>query len=190
MEAVLRRELSLSRKLNQAIAVFVFTVFTALGGFVRIPLPFSPVPLTLQTFFVLLGAALLGSAGVLPQIAYVLLGTMGLPVFSGAGSGIAYLCGPTAGYLAGFILAALFVVQFIKYCRNNLILVLGMLFLADLALLFCGIAWLKLLFGYPWGKLFFIGVLPFIPGDLIKSYCAAILYLKLKNRFREVLPGA
>src|SRR5512137_1746469 len=110
MELSLHTELIRSKAASRAAAVAVFAVLSMLGAFVRIPIPWSPVPLTLQTFFVLLSGACLGRRlGAVSQVCYVLVGIAGLPVFSQAGSGLLYLAGPTGGYLAGFIAASLWI---------------------------------------------------------------------------------
>jgi len=188
MEAVLRKEIIVTKASCRVFMVFAFTILTALGAFVRIPLPFTPVPITLQTFFVLLGAALLGSnLGAITQLNYILLGFLGVPLFTGAGSGAAYLLGPTGGYLAGFVLASFFVARSIKYAQDKICSVFALLCLGDLILLVCGAIWLKFLFGYSLAKALFIGLMPFIPGDLLKALLAASIYLKLKARFKEIL---
>ena len=188
MEAVLKKEVIVTKAGCRVFMVFVFTLLTALGAFVRIPLPFTPVPITLQTFFVLLGAALLGSKlGAITQLNYILLGFLGVPLFTGAGSGAAYLLGPTGGYLAGFVLASFFIARSIKYAQNKIFSVFALLCLGDLILLACGAVWLKLLFGYTLTKALFIGLIPFIPADLLKALLAASIYLKLKTRFKEIL---
>ncbi len=187
MELILKRELVTAKTLCRIFGVLVFVIFTALGAFVRIPLPFSPVPITLQTFFVLLSGAMLGNnLGALTQLSYIFLGTIGLPIFTGAGSGLFYLLGPTGGYLFGFVLAALFLGRLIKYSQNSLFFTFSIFCLADLILLICGIIWLKFIFGYSFTKLLFIGFIPFIPGDLLKALVASVLYLKLKNRLKEI----
>jgi biotin transport system substrate-specific component len=187
MEALLRKEIILNKTLCRVIGIAVFIILTSLGAFVRIPLPFSPVPLTLQTFFVLLGGALLGSnLGALSQLSYIFLGVLGLPVFSGAGSGLSYFLGPTGGYLLGFVLAALFIGRFIKHAHHNLFSIFGLFCLGNLILLSSGIIWLKLISGYSFTKLLSIGFIPFLPGDLAKALVAAIIYLKLKLRLREI----
>lgn len=84
----------------------LFTALTAVGAFVRIPLSFYPVPLTLQTAFVFMaGLVLEQRAALLSQVSYVLLGLAGLPIFANGG-GIHYMLDPTFGYLLSFILAA------------------------------------------------------------------------------------
>lgn len=88
MEAILKREIVVNKTACRIIGVTVFVILTSLGAFVRIPLPFTPVPVTLQTFFVLLSGAVLGGAiGAASQLSYLLLGTAGLPIFTNAGSG-------------------------------------------------------------------------------------------------------
>lgn len=188
MEMILKREIIVNKALCKAFCVLAFVILTALGAFVRIPLPFTPVPLTLQTFFVLLSGALLGSGlGSFAQLGYMALGLSGMPVFTGAGSGLSYLLGPTGGYIIGFILAALWLGKYVKYSRDNLPLTLIIFCIGDLIILSSGILWLKLIFGYPFEKLLFMGLVPFIPGDLIKAFIAALVYLKLKGRIRQAL---
>ena len=188
MEAVLKKELILNKTLCRVFGVLIFIILTGLGAFVRIPLPFTPVPLTLQTFFVLLSGALLGAnLGAASQAGYIFLGLVGLPIFTAAGGGLFYLLGPTGGYLFGFMLAALFVGRFVRGGRDNLFSVFGILCIADLILLACGVIWLRFLFGYSLRKLLFIGFLPFLAGDLVKAFFASIIYLRLKNRIREIL---
>jgi biotin transport system substrate-specific component len=167
--------------------VLVFVILTILGAFVRMPLPFTPVPITLQTFFVLLSGAFLGSRlGVISQLSYALIGISGLPIFIGAGSGLFYLFGPTGGYIFGFILASFFIGRFIKYSQNNLFSIFVLFCLGDLIILFCGMIWLRLILGYPSIKLLFIGFLPFVPADLLKALAASVLYLKIKSRLKEI----
>ena len=186
MEAILKKEIVVNKVASRIIGVITFVILTSLGAFVRIPLPFTPVPITLQTFFVLLSGIFLGSLGVISQVIYVLLGIAGVPIFSGAGSGLYYLYGPTAGYIFGFVLATLFLGRFIKQAKDNLFSVFGILCLADLIILSCGTFWLKIMFGYHFRNLLLIGFIPFLPGDLLKALVAAILYLRLKPRLKEL----
>ena len=187
MEAILRKELILNKTLSRTLGVLTFVIFTSLGAFVRIPLPFTPVPITLQTLFVLLSGVFLGSnLGTVTQLSYIFLGVLGLPIFTGAGSGLSYLVGPTGGYLFGFVLASLWLGKFIKYSRDNLFATFIMLSIASLIILLSGVIWLKLIFGYSFTKLLLIGFIPFIPGDLLKALMAASLYIKLKHRLKEI----
>ena len=187
MELLLTRELTHSKTVNRILGVTVFVILMSLGAFVRIPLPFSPVPLTLQTFFVLLsGACLAGNPGMFSQLAYVSLGMAGLPLFTAAGSGLLYLLGPTGGYLFGFILAALFIGRLIKYNATGVSSVFILFCLADFILLSCGALWLKLVTGCSFTQAIFMGFLPFIPGDLLKAAAAAVIYSRIHKRCREI----
>jgi biotin transport system substrate-specific component len=171
MEAILKREIIVNKTARRIIGVFTFTIFTSLGAFVRIPLPFTPVPITLQTFFVLLSGAFLGGGlGPLSQLSYIFLGAVGLPVFCGAGSGLFYLLGPTGGYLLGFILASLFTGRKIRYSKDNLFSIFCVLFTADLILLSCGVLWLKIILGYPFVKLLSLGLYLFLPVIYLKPW--------------------
>jgi biotin transport system substrate-specific component len=186
MELIIKKDIIVSRSASRIIGITAFVIFTALGAFVRIPLPFSPVPLTLQTFFVLLGAAVLGRKyGGMVQLAYVLLGAAGLPIFSNAGSGLSYLVGPTAGYLAGFIAAALFIGHFLRRATNSFSAFL--IFLAgDFLILGLGAFWLKVFLRCSFSQALFLGLIPFIPGDLFKAAAAVVIYRKIKARCREI----
>jgi len=187
MELTLKKEITFSKTASSIIGVFSFIIFTSLGAFVRIPLPFTPVPLTLQTFFVLLSGAFLGSnLGAISQLGYIFLGAAGLPIFSGANFGLAYLLGPTGGYLLGFVLASFWLGRFIKYSGNNFYFSFALFCLADLILLSSGVLWMKFIFGYPLKKLLLIGFIPFVFGDLCKALLATLIYAKLKSRPKSI----
>jgi len=186
-ELILSKEIVVNKSASRVIGVMAFVILTALGAFVRLPLPFTPVPITLQTFFVLLSGAFLGSRlGAASQLGYILLGIAGLPIFTNAGSGLFYLFGPTGGYIFGFILAGYFIGRFIKYRQKNFISLFCLFCLADFLLLLSGVVWLKVIFGYRLSRLFLIGFIPFLPGDLIKAWAASFIYWKLKARIKEV----
>jgi biotin transport system substrate-specific component len=188
MESILKREIILDKVVLRVLAVAFFVISITLSAFVRIPLPFTPVPLTLQTFFVLLSAAFLGlRLGVFTQLSYIFLGVIGLPVFTGTGCGLIYLLGPTCGYLFGFIAAAVFIASFIKYTKDKLPLVIALFCFADFLLLGFGSAWLKLSLHITWVESLVIGFVPFLLGDILKAALAAALFLKLNPRIREIL---
>src|SRR5258707_15705633 len=90
----------------KAVLVLAGSALIALAAQVKIVVPFSPVPITGQTFAVLLVAAALGRLGLASVIAYLIEGAIGLPVFAGGAAGAAYLTAPTGGSLLGFALAA------------------------------------------------------------------------------------
>jgi biotin transport system substrate-specific component len=188
MEIAINKELISDKKLCRALAVATLIILTALSAFVRIPLPFTPVPLTLQTFFVLLGAALLGrKLGTIAQAVYLVLGFTGLQVFTGAGSGSLYLLGPTGGYIAGFIGASFFVGNLLSRGKNSPAAVFVKFLAADFIILFSGTLWLKMSLAFSWEKAFFLGFVPFVLGDILKITLATAVYSKISARIKVAL---
>ncbi|MCU0629378.1 MAG: biotin transporter BioY [Methanoregulaceae archaeon] len=145
-----------------------FIALITLGSWISIP--FFPVPITLQTLFVLLAAAVLRRSAVIPVTMYVLLGAMGLPVFHNGIAGIGVLLGPTGGYLVGFIPAAL-VAGFAYEHSRKIIHVLGVC-AATAAIYLSGLAWLVYSTGMNLVPAIIVGVLPFLAGDMVKAYAA------------------
>jgi biotin transport system substrate-specific component len=178
MEKILTRPIILDQRLSAVVGVSLFTALTALGAFVRVPLPFTPVPLTLQVFFVLLSAMVLGQKAVLSQALYIILGLAGLPVFAGAAGGFAHLSGPTGGYILGFAAAA-WTINRLKgtgALRNTLALLAGIAVIYLLGSVQLGL-WLRL---SP-VKTIQLGVMPFILGDLLKL-AAVLVTVRLLKR--------
>ena len=141
----------------------------------QIELPMWPVPVTGQTFGVLLVAALLGSRrGVAAILAYLTQGALGLPFFAGGAAGFAVLVGPTAGYLAGFVPAA-FVVGYLcerGWDRRVGTAVLAMI-LGNVVIYLFGVSWLATFVG--WDQVLTLGLIPFIPGDILKVLLTAVM---------------
>ncbi|HDI46309.1 MAG TPA: biotin transporter BioY [Candidatus Methanomethylia archaeon] len=175
------------RKARDIALISCFAALTAIGGYLYLPLPLSPVPVTLQTFFTYLAIDLLKSKrAALSQLVYVAMGAFGLPVFAGGGSGVAVLVGPTGGYLLGFIAAA----YLLGLCTEKLKQPsVTWLFAINLAafMVICtlGIAVLSYWFGFPQSA--YVGFIPFIPGDAAKAAMAAFIAYKLHPLLGEHL---
>ena len=157
----------------------IFSALTAAGALIRIPVP--PVPITLQSFFVIMSGILLGpKAGAYSQIIYIIIGLIGLPVFSGGG-GLSYVMKPTFGYLLGFICAAA-VTGYIMRSRsfNTLTLFTASIF-GVLTIYFIGTTYLALYLLTIMQKPDAIGIaiktgfLIFIPGDIVKCIVLALI---------------
>jgi biotin transporter BioY len=151
------------------------SLLIAAAAQLRIALPFTPVPLTGQTFAVLLLGALYGAKrGAATAMSYLMLGIMGLPVFSAAPPGPAALVSPTAGYLAGFVAAAWVTGSLSErgWDRKPITAALAML-IGSAVLFACGLLWLGRFTG--WDLVIQTGLLPFIPGDLLKIALATAL---------------
>ena len=155
------------------VLVLAGSALIALAAQVRIPLPFSPVPVTGQTFAVLLVAAALGRLGLWSVIAYLIEGAAGLPVFAGGTFGVGTIVGPTGGYLIGFALAAAVVGSAAERgWDRHLATALAAMLLGEVAIYACGLAWLAR-FPLP-VPLLDAGLIPFIPGDVLKMVLAAL----------------
>ncbi len=160
--------------MRNTLLIFSGVIFVALLAQVRIPLPFTPVPLTGQTFAVLLVGATLGSKrGAGSMMLYTILGALGLPIFAGGAAGMAYLSGATFGYLLGFVVAAFVIGKLAERgLERNLRTSLLPFFIGTLVIYAFGTSWLAMLFGVE--KALTLGVLPFIVGDAIKLVLAAL----------------
>jgi len=164
---------TVARPLTRAILVLGFALLTWAGARVSVPLPFTPVPGTLQTLAVLLAGALLGArAGAASQVSYLLLGLAGLPVFALPGAGPAYLLGPTGGYLVGFVIAAWTTGWLVRRLRGLGTWGTIAAFLAgSVAVHACGLAWLSVILGGP-AAAWRAGSMPFLLFDLAKVMVA------------------
>ncbi len=183
--AVQERDLVKDKAFANSIGVMVFIILTSLGAYVRVPLGFTPVPITLQTFFVILAGAILGKKlGALSQAGYLVLGLIGLPVFTGAGTGLLYLAGPTGGYLIGFIVSAFLVGRLIDISERAW-WKLGVFAIGLISIYLCGISWLSISLNISFYKAYLLGVLPFLPGAAFKLAIAALIYLKFGAKIKK-----
>ena len=168
---------------NKVILAFFVACFTGIMAQVIIPLPWTPVPVTGQTFAVLMAGILLGRYwGGLSQALYLAVGLLGVPWFAGMTGGFIVLFSANAGYLIGFILAALFLGHFTdKYMESRKFLpMLGLMLVANFILIYIpGIVmlgiWTHSATGVSVGiwNLLLMGAIPFIIGDLFKIGGAA-----------------
>lgn len=182
----LTREISLSRTHVKMLGVFVFVVLLSVSAYIRIPLWFTPVPMTLQTLFVLLcSVALKRNYAPLAVGSYILLGALGAPVFQGYNHGITYLFGATGGYLLGFLACSLIVSHLVTVDRvkRNRFLILGSLLLGQISIYFFGVSWLMVLLGITVQKALAWGVMPFIPGAIFKLGIAYASYKKIFSKY-------
>ncbi|MGN0771960.1 MAG: biotin transporter BioY [Christensenellales bacterium] len=146
-------------------------------------LPIGLVPITLGTFGIYLTCYLLGwKKGVLCTLIYLLLGMVGVPVFSNFGAGLAKLVGPTGGYLIGYIPMSFIIGIFADKFRNNKPMQLLGMILATIVLYAIGTAWLSVSANLTFAKALAAGVTPFIVGDAIKIVMAMILGMPIRER--------
>ncbi|MFV0516349.1 MAG: biotin transporter BioY [Aminipila sp.] len=163
----------------------IFAAVTGITSGIIIPLPFTPVPMTLATLAVMLAGGLLGSKyGAISMIVYTLLGAFGAPVFSGYTGGMGKLLGPTGGYIIGYILTAYIVGLVIEKSKEK-----PSFWLTAIAMLLgisvcyiLGTLWFMFSTHTPlWASLVSC-VFPFLIGDVIKIVAGSILVTKLRPR--------
>lgn len=182
-----RKDIDMSRlEVRDVLSVALFSALTAVGSFIRVPLPFSPVPITLQTLFTYMAGVLLGGClGALSQLIYVLIGICGLPIFAGGSAGLSVLIGPTGGYLVGFITGAFVIGKMTEAKKNRgLLWLLTCMIVGTTIIYTSGIIQLMNWTRIDFEKAVMIGVAPFIAGDLLKMLMAAYA----THRIRRTLP--
>jgi len=167
--------------IKSSVFTALFTSLIAIGAFIIIPAGF--VPVSLQTLFVLLAGLLGGRAiGLSASLLYIILGAIGLPVFSGGTGGIGHLLGPTGGYLIACMPAAYIAgvfsdwghpsrkdgVQSVSYGY-----VIAGALAGTLTIYLFGVPWLKFVLGLSWSQAAAAGIIPFLIGDILKIIAAA-----------------
>jgi biotin transport system substrate-specific component len=166
------------RIVREATLIAGFALLTAALAQVRIPLGFTPVPVTGQTLAVLLAGASLGAwRGASSQLLYWLLGMVGLPFYSNATSGWSVATGPTMGYLVGFIVAAAVVGRLAEHHQDRKVLTsIAAMTLGSVIIYAFGATWLAIDLGIPLAtsetNAIALGVAPFLVGDVIKMCLA------------------
>ena len=157
---------------RQVVLILGGAAFVGLAAQVAIPLPFTPVPLTLQTFAVLLAGAALGSLrGILAMSLYAVAGVVGVPWFAEGSSGFALA---SFGYILGFIVAAGIVGRIAEHgATHSAWRTAGLMIIGNLAIYSVGVTWLKYAIDSTWVTALQLGVVPFLIGDAVKIALAA-----------------
>ncbi|MEY2965220.1 MAG: biotin transporter BioY [Candidatus Nanopelagicales bacterium] len=157
---------------RQAVLVVGGAAFVGLAAQIAVPLPFTPVPLTLQTFAVLLAGAALGSLrGIMAMSLYAVAGMVGVPWFAEGSSGFALA---SFGYILGFIVAAGIVGRIAEHGATlSAWRTAGLMIIGNLAIYSIGVTWLKYAIDSTWVTALQLGVVPFLIGDALKIALAA-----------------
>lgn len=180
---------SYNNQIRLTIFIFLFVLLISIGAFIAIPV--GPVPIVLQNMFVFMAGLILGKRwGALCIVIYLAAGAAGLPIFSGGSSGIDHILGPTGGYLLSYI-PTVFVVGWISEKSGEssdessfqmILTDLKAMFVGSIIIYLFGVPWLKEVLNLSWEKSLTLGLLPFIPGDMLKIITAAYL-VKLVRRY-------
>ena len=163
------------------ILISLFAALTAAGAFVSIPI--GLVPISLQNLFTLLSGMVLGSKlGTLSQLIYILLGVVGLPVFSGFRGGLGVLLGPTGGFLIGFVISTYVVGKLIEKIEDGRIWSYFVIGLLGIIIIYtCGVAQLVIITEIGLKEAVLLGIIPFLPGDFLKLITASFLAIRIKS---------
>lgn len=174
-------------KTKQMVLIALMTAVTCVLGPLSIPLPFSPVPISLTNFAIFLAIFVLGMKnGTISFIIYLLLGTVGVPVFSSFRGGLQVLAGPTGGYLIGFIFLALIMGFALDHFDRKLVpTIIGMIIGMVVCYAF-GTVWLAKLLSLSFKEGLMMGVIPYLPGDAAKIIIAAIVGPKLYGATQKI----
>lgn len=172
---------------KQMVLIALMTAVTCVLGPLSIPLPFSPVPISLTNFAIFLAIFVLGmKSGTISFIIYLLLGAVGVPVFSSFRGGFQVLAGPTGGYLIGFIFLALIMGFALEHFDRKLVpIIIGMIIGMAVCYAF-GTVWLAKLLSLSFKEGLMMGVIPYLPGDAAKIIIAAIVGPKLYGATQKI----
>jgi biotin transport system substrate-specific component len=179
-DALPRPQVRSMRIAREVTLIAGFALLTAALAQVRIPLGFTPVPVTGQTLAVLLAGASLGAwRGASSQLLYWLMGMVGLPFYSNGTGGWSVATGPTMGYLVGFIVAAAVVGRLAEYRHDRHVLTsVAAMTMGSMIIYVCGATWLSINLGIPLAtgvqNAISLGVTPFLVGDVIKMCLAGL----------------
>lgn len=174
-------------KLKYTVMSALFAALMIVGAYIKIPV--GPVPIVLTNLFVILAGVVLGPLWGMASVAlYLLLGLMGMPVFSGGG-GPGYFAGPTGGYLIGYLLGAgaaglINKIGSLKIVWSSIAVLLGFV-----CIYLTGVPWLKIVLAMPWPGALSAGLIPFIIGDAVKGGIIVALYVTLHKTAPDIIPS-
>ncbi|MCX8093165.1 MAG: biotin transporter BioY [Candidatus Goldbacteria bacterium] len=177
----LTKDIIIDQRIENIFKILLFSFLMFVGSLIKVYLPYTPVPITLQTFFLFISIYYLSPKQVgMSQTLYIIAGLIGLPVFAAGITGMLSLIGPTAGYLLGFIVAGVIMSILKEKIKTTVLNMFYLFILGTIIIYFFGIIHLCIIYKINISAAIKIGALPFIIGDLIKISIASMI--SLKNR--------
>ena len=169
-------------KIQDLTLIALMAALTCILGPMSITLPFTPVPISFTNLLIYIAVMVIGmKRGTISYLVYLLIGAVGLPVFSGFSGGLAKLAGPTGGYLVGFIFLALISGFFVEKFSGNIVMaVIGMVLGTAVTYAF-GTIWLCAQMHLTFVQGLYAGVIPYLPGDAAKIVIAIIVGSAVKK---------
>lgn len=175
--------MSLKNKTKSMTMISLMTALICILGPITLAIPISPVPVSFVTLAIYFSVYILGmKRGVVSCLLYLLIGFIGVPVFSAFTGGAGRLVGPTGGYLIGYAFMALISGFFIERWQNQRIMQMIGMILGTLVCYLVGTAWLSIQAGMSFSAALAAGVLPFIPGDAVKIAAAFMAAPAVRKR--------
>lgn len=173
---------------RRLVLIAMVTAITCILAPFSIPIPISPVPISLTNLVLLIGIYVLGwKDATVSFLIYLLIGAAGLPVFSGFAGGLGKIVGPTGGYLVGFIFMTIIAGISVERFGNNRFLVAAGMVLATAVTYIFGTAWLAHQLEMTFTAALSIGVVPYLPGDTAKIVLAVVTGPILRSRLRPFM---
>lgn len=171
---------------NIVIIAMMTAVMCIISPF-SIPLPFTPIPISLANLIVYISCCILGSKkGMVSVLLYILIGAVGLPVFSGFSGGLSKLAGPTGGYLIGFIFCAVFTGIFVEKFEDKIYMYSVGMIIGTIICYGFGTAWLAFQMKLSFVQALFMGVIPYLLGDTLKIIASTVLGYTLRIRLKSL----
>lgn len=172
---------------RRLVLIAMVTAITCILAPFSIPIPISPVPISLTNLVLLISIYVLGwKDATISFLVYLLLGAAGMPVFSGFAGGLGKIAGPTGGYLVGFIFMTIIAGIFVDRFMDKRFLVVSGMVLATAVTYIFGTAWLAFQMEMPFTAALSIGVIPYLPGDTAKIILAVITGPILRSRLQNL----
>jgi biotin transport system substrate-specific component len=170
--------------------VIGFALATAVSARIAIPLPHTPVPITIQTLVVMLAGVSLGPVwGTLSMLFYIVLGSAGYHVFALGNWGLQTMVGATGGYLIGFALAQPVIGRLTRPGRRRMRDLIAALLAGKVIIFGCGLIWLAAWLGTDLARTLELGLWPFIPGGVLKLLAAGLVGVPVLARIRPAFDG-
>lgn len=164
----------------------LFAALTSVLGFVSIPLPFSPVPVSGQSLGIMLAGSILTTRqAVLSVLTFILIGAIGVPVFSGFAGGLSVVIGPRGGYYLGFLIGVA-AITLLKGKNNNPWRLAFANCIGGIIFVYLfGVLWLSFITNMGADKALMVGAVPFLPGDLFKVFLATFIGVATNKRLQK-----
>ena len=174
-------------KTKHMVTIALMTAVMCVTSPFSIPLPFTPVPISLTNLVIYISSCILGcKRGTISLLLYLLIGAIGLPVFSGFSGGFTRIAGPTGGYLLGFIFCAVFTGIFVEKFENNMYMYSVGMIIGTIICYGLGTAWLAFQLKLGFVQALFMGVIPYLIVDGCKIAISTMLGYILRSRLKSL----